>query len=587
MDVHVRVDLDDDGPVAVKAALGPAGAERLRHERARLLRAVHPGVVALAAADGADDELRIRYAGEPATRWSGPVDAVAGLGAAVAETLADLHDVGIVHGRVDATHILIGDDGRPRLCGLSGSGDARPADDVAALGEVLRELQARLPSGRRRRRRGAQRGGGGTGARRALERVVEAAVDPTPSRRPTARALADEIMHAVPAADLPAATGPRSQQEPDTLDRIWAVAGHESDDERWDAALGSGPRDLPLAASGHGGARRQGPDELTTPVLPLADLATPAWPEAAPAVHERGESTGPDPWGDPVPEPDEDRWAVDDIGGRRDRDRRAEPDGVAWAVADTDGWPEAAEPDEHRRPARPGLAAPARPWPGTDADTGEPHRPGVSLDSGAGGEVPRLADPVPDLTRERRPAAGRVAPSRAGTAEPSGSGRGRRWVAVAASGIAAAVATVAALQLIGSGRGADTSRPDPPAVAGCAPVEAPAADVDGDGCAEALVVDGSTVDAGVARWSLGEPGDVAAVGDWDCDGEASAALLRPATGDVFLFANWAELDAPVTVEATRQVADGVGIRAEPGQDGCDRLLVDLQGGGSTPVEVAR
>jgi hypothetical protein len=99
------------------------------------------------------------------------------------------------------------------------------------------------------------------------------------------------------------------------------------------------------------------------------------------------------------------------------------------------------------------------------------------------------------------------------------------------------------------------------------------------------VVEGSTVDAGVARWSLGNPGDVAAVGDWDCDGEASAALLRPATGDVFLFADWAEVAAPVTVRATRQVAGGVGIRAEADADGCDRLLVDLPDGTSTRVEV--
>ncbi|HET9609881.1 MAG TPA: hypothetical protein VFP06_09745, partial [Acidimicrobiales bacterium] len=53
MDVHVKIDLEPSGPVVVKSASGPA-ARRLRRERARLARAVHPGVVALARAhDGA------------------------------------------------------------------------------------------------------------------------------------------------------------------------------------------------------------------------------------------------------------------------------------------------------------------------------------------------------------------------------------------------------------------------------------------------------------------------------------------------------------------------------------------------------
>jgi hypothetical protein len=113
--------------------------------------------------------------------------------------------------------------------------------------------------------------------------------------------------------------------------------------------------------------------------------------------------------------------------------------------------------------------------------------------------------------------------------------------------------------------------------------------VDGDGCLETLAVEGSTIDAGVARWTLGEPGDMVTVGDWDCDGDASAALLRPATGDVFVFATWAELDRPVTVSAVDQVAGGTAVRAEPAAEGppCDRLVVDLAGGGVSAVAVPR
>ena len=111
MDLHLRVELDGDEPVVVKAGRGPAAAARLRRERRRLLAARHPGVVALVGTasdgdggdgDGGDDEtveLRTLYAGEPVASWTGTAGAVAGLVAAVATTLDDLHEVGIVHGR--------------------------------------------------------------------------------------------------------------------------------------------------------------------------------------------------------------------------------------------------------------------------------------------------------------------------------------------------------------------------------------------------------------------------------------------------------------------------------------------------------
>jgi hypothetical protein len=109
--------------------------------------------------------------------------------------------------------------------------------------------------------------------------------------------------------------------------------------------------------------------------------------------------------------------------------------------------------------------------------------------------------------------------------------------------------------------------------------------VDGDGCPEGLVVEGGTVTAGAAQFALGEPGDLVAVGDWDCDGGASPALLRPATGDVFVFAGWAPEGEPVTVTSSRRIEGGVAIRAEAGAPGCDRLLVDVGDGGAMTVEV--
>src|SRR4029450_2208123 len=64
------------------------------------------------------------------------------LAAPLPRTLAALHSLGLVHGRLDASHILVADDGRPRLCGFSHPGGAAPADDVAALAMVLSGLPA-------------------------------------------------------------------------------------------------------------------------------------------------------------------------------------------------------------------------------------------------------------------------------------------------------------------------------------------------------------------------------------------------------------------------------------------------------------
>jgi hypothetical protein len=591
MDVHIRVDLDDEGPVVVKSATGDA-VERLIRERRLLERASHPGVISLAGRSPGDPaELRTRYAGEPVARWTGSLPAVAGLGAAVASTLSDLHDLGIVHGRLDATHILIGDDGRARLCGLSHPGGATAADDVAALGAVLGQLVERAPAGRRGvLRRHAQAGG----ARRALLQVVDRAVDAVPTRRPSARGLAEALLAAVPGARLPSAghgagepqptgasrpvpasgtAGSERGDEPDTLDRIWAFAGDESDDERWAAALGTGPPDLPTTA---------GRDDTTQ--LPMAEIDTPAWPAASaddtvPLPHPTGTRGAlDDPWPDATSTPG--RSADIQDPHREPADTRTSDDDQA-AATPTD------RPGDHGR-RRVGPAAALR---AGDADAARPlerdaRPPGDPLDDGRGAVLPGNAGRYGDQpTRDHLPAGGRVP---VGQRPPRGRGgrkarRGRRMASAAGLGLVA-FATAGAT-VLGSGGGADAPRPEPSALV-CPEPAGPAADVDGDGCPEALAVEGGTVDAGVARWSLGEPGDLATVGDWDCDGEASAALLRPSTGDVFVFSAWADAGEPLTVSATERVDGGVGIRTAAGEQGCQRVVVDLAGGGSTTVEAS-
>ncbi len=40
------------------------------------------------------------------------------------------------------------------------------------------------------------------------------------------------------------------------------------------------------------------------------------------------------------------------------------------------------------------------------------------------------------------------------------------------------------------------------------------------------------------RYAVGEQGDIVATGDWDCDGSPTAAVLRPGSGDLYVFTNW-------------------------------------------------
>lgn len=201
---------DDRAAVVVKRATGP-GAAILRAEGERLRAAAHPGVVEVLESAGTDDdwELRLAHAGR-ALAIAGPLTTaqVAALTAAVAATLADLHDGGIVHGRVDARHVLVNGQGRPVLCGFGPSTDAEPVDDVAALGALLAELLGSTadmePIPERRWRRRSWSGWD----RRTLLLLADQACAEPPTRRPPARRLAAAITAAVPDALLaPLASG--------------------------------------------------------------------------------------------------------------------------------------------------------------------------------------------------------------------------------------------------------------------------------------------------------------------------------------------------------------------------------------------
>jgi len=79
-----------------------------------------------------------------------------------------------------------------------------------------------------------------------------------------------------------------------------------------------------------------------------------------------------------------------------------------------------------------------------------------------------------------------------------------------------------------------------------------------------LRADGTTVE-----FTLGDPGDVPVLGDWDCDGIETPGAYRPSTGQVFL-RNTAE-DGPIEVDYPINASAIVPLAGDFDGDGCDTV----------------
>src|SRR5258705_6984685 len=151
---RVGVGIGLDGrPVAVKRASGASASGRLAREAAALSAARHPGVVALISTSLDGDEPSITTAWvaggsiEAALARATPTALLVAVVADPAMTISELHDRGIAHGRIDATHVLIAESGAI-ITGLAeASTDGEPADDVLALGRLLEHITAGREAG--------------------------------------------------------------------------------------------------------------------------------------------------------------------------------------------------------------------------------------------------------------------------------------------------------------------------------------------------------------------------------------------------------------------------------------------------------
>ena len=293
-----------------RRATGPDSA-RLAATGERLARSAHPGVVQVVRSTGTDAawELQLVHAGRPVQLLAPlPPAEVAAIAAAVAATLADLHAIGLVHGHLDGSHVLIGAHGRPVLCGFGAdAAGASPHDDVAALGALMVELLGGgadtelVPERRWGRRRSPD------WARRSLLLLADHACAEPPSRRPSAGRLAAAIASAVPDARLvepddQALASSESRSDGDPLDALRAsssLPGGDRSPGRSVAAAGVAAVVLGGILFGVGALRPPvEPTAVTSPTIlppttvPPTTMPAPHPPARCPVEHHPGAPVG-------------------------------------------------------------------------------------------------------------------------------------------------------------------------------------------------------------------------------------------------------------------------------------------------------
>jgi hypothetical protein len=188
---------------------------------------------------------------------------------------------------------------------------------------------------------------------------------------------------------------------------------------------------------------------------------------------------------------------------------------------------------------------------------------GMTLDQRALQEYATDDDPFVQLREALR------APDRRSRWPRLVAGRGRVLAGAAVAVGAALAAVLLSARPAGHDEPAPPPTPEPRPIVSLPPPAATAAQAppapERLWPADPIEVEGNEVRVGERRWRVGNEGDVVVVGDWDCDGRATPAVLRPASGRLSVFDEWADVggeltarDVGVTEGATHLAPRGCG-----------------------------
>lgn len=609
----LRSDLHGQELVAVKDG---RSAETLRGEAAILADLDHPGVIRFVALteDERGPRLLTRYAGrETLATWQPQrLEELRRVVEDLAAAVDHLHEQGVVHRSIRPNHVVIDAMRRPLLCGFSSArriagpgaaatgragvqgcaaGAGSPGEqlaDVVAIGETVVATLERLAAHRTRpgRRRDEQR------LRERLGGVAQAAAG---GRVPTAKALAGQIraLGTEPAGLRPPGGGETS--------------GHPPDEPAAGAPATAGDGSAPGRASAPG-------DVASVPHGALAGGGTPGVHGAPPGGAGAAGLHGAPPSGAGTAGGENGPHADPPTAGVLQRLREPPARGTQRRRRLTVARPSGPRrhpgraprrlPHVRQRPRRATVLAVAAVCGGcvlgtlmvmrlVDADAPAPaavrQAPVGGPATGAGETptgIPGQGDASPALDLALRPPGGQAAAAPAPPAAapglpapPDGNPAAGTGPAPASPDPHAAAGGGPAPVPPPGAAGADLAALPPTPAAGdttlCRPIADGFRDVDGDGCAEEIGLTAGFVWVDGTRYPVGDAGDQVAVGDWDCDGLATVALVQPG-GRVYVFDSWPE-QSPLVGSLVAELAPPVQLADVP-RGACNELLVRYAGG---------
>jgi hypothetical protein len=530
---------EPDGPEVVRKTAGdPEERERLLREADVLRAAAELGVPGLPEVITAPTSgcavacLVTAAAAGPSLAVAAPLPVleVAGVAAEVARLLAGLHEAGLVHGAVGPSHVVLDGAGGAILVGLGDGGPIGASSNDPASGPLDPADDV---------------AGWGALVGHLLDWSATAEDEPLTALR---RSLADRRPRRRGPSSAPSRHGEHER-------RVLAAIADQAQDP--DPARRPSSRALAAAVT------HRIPGALVPGAVPALTAARATGLLDRLAAHVVTSGAGPPPPASPSPpngRPPARPPSAPSTARRRWRAPAVDPPRAGTHGPDpapsTSAAPGAAA--GHRR--QPGLRRPRQP--------------------------PEAPLHVPSATEERRAVvddgqeAGRPDDGHNPRARAAGHLWPRHWVAPAAAAVLLVLAVAVADRPMGSAPPPTTAG----RAAGCAATASPAADIDGDGCEEPITWSDGILQAGSARFALGRPGDAWAVGDWDCDGRRTPALLHQ--GSLAVFDSWPEPGAELQGRVVGTADGATAITVVPGPDGCDRPSAIAPAGVAPTIPVA-